>query len=78
MAGDIEGGVNGVAGARMVEGKVEQRLGRQAGAGPAQPDARRRQIPQVAQRTGPAAAGLALHRVAIYSAGTEASRSRIE
>jgi hypothetical protein len=41
--------MNGVAGARVVERKGEQRLGRQAGAGPAEPDPRRRQIPQIAQ-----------------------------
>src|ERR1700761_6665880 len=47
----IEGGVNGIAGARMVEGKVEQCLGGQTGAGPSQPDARRREVSQFAQRT---------------------------
>ena len=35
-----------VAGARVVEREGEQRVGRQAGAGPAEPDARRRQFPQ--------------------------------
>ena len=48
----IEGGMNGIAGARVIERKVEQCLGRHACAGPAKPDARRRQVPQIAQRTG--------------------------
>ena len=53
--GNIEGGMNGVAGARMVEREVEQRLGRQAGAGAAKPDARRGQVPQIASASGTAA-----------------------
>ena len=71
----IEGGMNGVAGARVIEREVEQRLGRQAGAGAAEPDARRRQVPQIAAANGDGGAGVFISR---YSAGTEASRSRIE
>jgi len=46
----IEGGVDGIAGPRMIEREVEQRLRRQAGAGAAKRDARRGQRPEVADR----------------------------
>jgi hypothetical protein len=48
----IEGGVNGVARPRVVEGKAEQRCGRQARARPAEPDPGRRQLAQKFKRTG--------------------------
>ena len=75
MACDIEGGMNRVAGARMVQREFEQRSGRQAGAGPAEPDARRRQVAQIPQRTGRRRRRF---HCRAYSAGTDASRSRIE
>ena len=72
---NIEGGMNGVAGARMIQRKFEQRLGRQAGARAAKPDARRRQVPADRATNGTAAPAVSSLD---YSAGTEASRSRIE
>src|SRR6202035_5091549 len=48
----VEGGMNRVAGARVVEREVEQRLGRQAGAAAAEPDAGRREVPQIPKRPG--------------------------
>jgi len=42
--------MNRVAGARMVEREVKQRLGRQARTGAAKPDAGRGQRPQIADR----------------------------
>jgi hypothetical protein len=76
QARDIEGGMNGIAGARMVKGKGEQRIGRQAGAGAAKANARRGQLAQIAQRS--AWSDRDRRHEAGYSAGTEASRSRIE
>ena len=70
----IEGGMNGIAGPRMIEREVKQRLGRHAGAGAAEPDARRRQ----SRRSRSERDGGAGTVIAGYSAGTEASRSRIE
>ena len=86
QAGHIKGGMNGIAGARMIQGKGEQRLGRQAGAGPAKPDARRRQMAQIPQRSSRRDR---CHRHVViamslitsadhYSAGTEASCSLSE
>jgi hypothetical protein len=46
----VEGGTHGIAGARMVEGEVEQRPRRQARAGAAQRHARRRQFAQIIDR----------------------------
>ena len=64
--------MNRIAGARMVEREGEQCFGRQPRAGAAERDAGRRQVPEIADRTG--AGGF----MSPYSAGTEASRSRIE
>ena len=67
-------GMNGVAGAGMIEREFKQRSGRQARAGAAKPDPRRREIPQMlSERDG--GAGVF---IGPYSAGTDASRSRIE
>jgi hypothetical protein len=51
-AGAIESGMDRVAGPGMVEREGQQRFGRQAAAGPAQSDARWRQVPQVRERAG--------------------------
>ena len=72
--GRIERGMNGVAGAGMVERKGEQRLGRQAGAGAAEPDARRGKSRRSVSERDDGTGGFVMG----YSAGTEASRSRIE
>ena len=46
----IEAGMDGVAGAGMGQGEIQQRLGRQAGAGAAERDAGRGQTAQLGQR----------------------------
>ena len=48
----IESGVNGIARTRVVEREGKQRVGRHARAGAAEPDARRRQLPQGFERAG--------------------------
>ena len=48
---DIEGGMNRVTGAGVVQCKFEQCLGRQTGAGAAKPDTCRSQIPEIAERS---------------------------
>ena len=48
----IQSGVNGVARPRVVEREGKQRVGRQARAGTAEPDTRRRQLPQGFERAG--------------------------
>jgi hypothetical protein len=47
----IKGGMNRITGTGMIQRKFEQRLGRQAGTGPAKPDPRRSQIPEIAERS---------------------------
>jgi hypothetical protein len=46
---NIETGMNGIAGAGVIQGEFEQRRCRQAGAGAAEPDSCRGQMPQIAQ-----------------------------
>ena len=52
MRGHVEGGMDGVAGARMVQREFQQRLGRQACPGEAEPDPRRGQVPQIPRSNG--------------------------
>jgi hypothetical protein len=71
----IESAMNGIARPRMVEGKGKQCIGRHARTGAAEAYARRRQLPQSLKRTGRRRRRFHADH---YSAGTEASRSRIE
>jgi len=74
QAENIEDGMNGVAGTRMVQREFEQRFGRHACAGPASPTRAgvnsRRSVSERDDGTGVFISG--------YSAGTDASRNRIE
>ncbi len=72
---DIKSGVNGIAGTGVIEREREQRTGRQAGAGAAETDPRRRQRRADRQAKGTLAPAVSS---CCYSAGTDASRSRIE
>jgi hypothetical protein len=47
QSGYVEGGMNGVAGAGVVQGEGQQHLRRQAGARSSQPDTGRREIAQI-------------------------------
>ena len=66
--------MDGVAGPRMRQREFEQRLGRQAGAGPASPT-RAGVSARISLSERDGGAGSV---ISDYSAGTEASRSRIE